>query len=110
MVAKIGVVGGPGDRRDEDLILLGNVTAKIFDRIIIKEDRDSRGRNPGEVADLIAKGIYQTNPDATHEVILDETEATNTALALAQADNLVVIFPEKVERAIGLIKEKIKNK
>jgi cyanophycin synthetase len=108
--AKIGVVGGPGDRRDEDLILLGNIAAKIFDRIIIKEDRDPRGRNPGEVADLIAKGIYQTNPDSTHEVILDETEATNTALALAQADNLVVIFPEKVERAIGLIKEKIKNK
>ena len=104
---KIGVVGGPGDRRDEDLILLGNIAAQIFDRIIIKEDRDSRGRNPGEVADLIAKGIYQTNPDSTHEVILDETEATNTALALAQADSLVVIFPEKVERAIGLIKAKM---
>ena len=108
--AKIGVVGAPGDRRDEDLILLGNIAAEIFDRIIIKEDRDPRGRIPGEVADLIAKGIYQTNPNSTHEVILDETKATNTALDLAQPDSLVVIFPEKVERAIGLIKEKIKNK
>lgn len=108
--AKIGVVGAPGDRRDEDLILLGNIAAKIFDRIIIKEDGDLRGRIPGEVADLIAKGIDRTNPDSSYEVILDETDATNTALALAQADNLIVIFPEKVEQAIGLIKEKIKNK
>lgn len=108
--AKIGVVGAPGDRRDEDLILLGNIAAQIFDRIIIKEDGDLRGRIPGEVADLIAKGIDRTNPDSSYEVILDETDATNTALALAQADNLIVIFPEKVEQAIGLIKEKIKNK
>ncbi|MGB5710298.1 MAG: cyanophycin synthetase, partial [Waterburya sp.] len=49
--AKIGVVGGPGDRRDEDLILLGSISAEIFDRIIVKEDQDSRGRKPGEVAE-----------------------------------------------------------
>ncbi|MEO1004503.1 MAG: cyanophycin synthetase, partial [Cyanobacteria bacterium J06638_38] len=67
---KIGVVGGPGDRRDEDLILLGTIAAAIFDRIIVKEDQDSRGREPGEVADLITKGIYQVNPDTICEVIL----------------------------------------
>ena len=107
--AKIGVVGGPGDRRDEDLILLGNIAAEIFDRIIIKEDRDSRGREPGEVADLIEKGVYQINPNKDRKVILDETEATNAALNLAQANDLVVIFPEKVDRAINLIQERIKK-
>ncbi len=104
---KIGIVGGPGDRRDEDLISLGRIAAEIFDRIIVKEDQDSRGREPGEVADLITKGIYQINPDTTCEVILSETEATNKALNQAQKKELVVIFPEKVDPAIKLIKERI---
>jgi cyanophycin synthetase len=103
---KIGVVGGPGDRRDEDLILLGNISAQIFDHIIIKEDKDSRGRQLGEVAELIQKGVYQISPDKTHEIILDEIEATNTALNQAQKDSLVVIFPEKVDLAIDLVKQR----
>jgi len=103
---KIGVVGGPGDRRDEDLILLGTITAQIFDQIIIKEDQDSRGREPGEVAELIQKGVYQVSTRKTQEIILDETEAINTALNRGSKDGLVVIFPEKVDSAIALIKQR----
>ncbi|MDJ0590729.1 MAG: cyanophycin synthetase [Pleurocapsa sp. MO_226.B13] len=104
---RIGVVGGPGDRRDEDLILLGNVSAQIFDSIIIKEDDDPRGRKPGEVADLISKGICQENPNLRYEIIFAETEAIETALERAENDNLVVIFPEKIEQAISSIKERL---
>lgn len=106
---KIGAIGGPGDRRNEDLMLLGKLSAQIFDRIIIKEDEDKRGRNAGEVADLIAKGIYQENPNCIHETILDEVEAINSALDRASSNNnntLVVIFPESVARAISLIKQR----
>lgn len=106
---KIGVVGGPGDRRDEDLILLGSISAEIFDRIIIKEDQDARGRKPGEVADLITKGVYQVNSDLNCEIILNEAEATNKALNQAQNNDLVVIFPEKVNPAIELIKQRMKT-
>ncbi|MGL6343205.1 MAG: glutamate ligase domain-containing protein, partial [Waterburya sp.] len=105
---RIGVVGGPGDRRDEDLILLGNISAQVFDHIIIKEDDDPRGRTVGEVADLITKGICQVNPNLSYTVILKETEAINTALDQVQKNNLVVIFPEQVNRAIDLIKQRIK--
>ncbi|MEO0849578.1 MAG: cyanophycin synthetase, partial [Cyanobacteria bacterium J06648_1] len=104
---KIGVVGAPGDRRDEDLILMGKISAQIFDQIIIKEDRDTRGRVRGEVADLIKKGIYQVSVDKTCEIILDETEASSKALSKAQTDNLVVIFPEKIDSAIKQIKQYI---
>ena len=104
---RIGIVGGPGDRRDEDLILLGKISAQIFDRIIIKEDEDTRGRNRGEVADLIAKGIYQENPQANFETILDETQAIKTGLNQANTDNLVVVLPESVSQAIDLIKQKL---
>ena len=105
---RIGVVGGPGDRRDEDLLLLGNISAQIFDSIFIKEDADPRGRKPGEVADLISKGICQANPNIAYEIVLEEAEAIDKALNQAQADNLVVVFPDKISEAISQIKSRIK--
>ena len=104
---RIGVVGGPGDRRDEDLILLGNISAQIFDRIIIKEDADPRGRKPGEVADLISKGICQQNPSLKYEIVLQEAKAIETALDYAEANNLVVVFPDKIDQSIDLIKQRL---
>ena len=105
---RLGVVGGPGDRRDEDLILLGKIAAQIFNYIIVKEDDDTRGRERGEVADLIVKGILEENPQARHDVILDEVEAIKTGLSKVNKDGLVVIFPESVSRSIDLI-EKYKS-
>ncbi|MGC8712160.1 MAG: cyanophycin synthetase [Leptodesmis sp.] len=100
---RIGVVGGPGDRRDEDFITLGTLSAGMFDRIIIKEDDDTRGRPRGEAARLIARGLQQAKPDCRFETILDETKAIQSALDSAPLNGLVVILPESVSRAIGLI-------
>lgn len=101
---RLGVVGGPGDRRDEDLILLGRLSAQMFDYIIVKEDNDRRGREPGEVAQLIIKGILEENPEAKYESILDEAVAINTGLDIVKEGGLVVVFPEKVASAIAVIK------
>ncbi|AFZ16977.1 cyanophycin synthetase [Allocoleopsis franciscana] len=100
---RIGVIGGPGDRRDEDFIELGKLSARIFDRIIIKEDDDLRGRPSGQASELISKGIIQEKPDCQYEVMLKETEAINTGLDRAASGGLVVILPETVTRAISLI-------
>ena len=102
---KVGVVGGPGDRRDDDLILLGKLSAQMFDRIIVKEDNDTRGRRRGEVADLILRGISQENASLRPEVILDETAALEKALSTVSEGGLVVIFPESVTQAIDLIEK-----
>jgi cyanophycin synthetase len=106
---KIGIIGGPGDRRDEDLILLGKIAAQVFDRIIIKEDEDKRGREPGEVAQIIASGISQENPQQKSAIILNEVEALENGLKEAQSGDLVVIFPESVTKAIALIEQRLSN-
>ncbi len=105
---RIGVVGGPGDRRDEDFMTLGRLAADIFDEIIVKEDDDNRGRERGSAAHLISQGIEQVlgkvpDPRVKYETILNEIEAVNTALDRAPAGALVVILPESVSRAIKLI-------
>jgi len=100
---RIGVVGGPGDRRDEDFVTLGKLAAGMFDRILIKEDDDTRGRPRGDGAKLILQGLEAAKTSIAYETILNETEAINTALDHAPEGSLVVIFPESVTRAISLI-------
>ncbi len=100
---RIGVIGGPGDRRDEDFIMLGKLAAEIFDRIIIKEDKDTRGRSPGEAAGLITQGIKLEQRNCRYESILDETTAISTALDEAPEGSLVVVLPESISLAISLI-------
>jgi cyanophycin synthetase len=103
--AAIGVVGGPGDRRDEDLIELGKLSATFFDRIIVKEDDDNRGRPWGDTAELIVQGIEQivTETPVPHTIMLNEAEAIAWALDNAPDNGLVAIFPDNVSRAIALI-------
>jgi cyanophycin synthetase len=103
---RIGVVGGPGDRRDEDFVTLGKLAADIFDYIIVKEDDDTRGRARGSASDLIIQGITQEKVNCRYESILDETQAINKALDMAPDGSLVVILPESVSRAIKLIKSR----
>ena len=52
----IGVIGIPGDRRDEDQREYGAIAAGAFDEIIVREDKNLRGRAPGETAANVARG------------------------------------------------------
>ena len=99
----MGVVGGPGDRRDEDFVALGKLAAEIFDHIVIKEDDDTRGRPRGEAAELIMQGIAQAADAPTPVVELDEASAIEWALDNAPDQGLVVVLPDSVTRAIALI-------
>jgi cyanophycin synthetase len=100
---RIGVVGGPGDRRDEDFVVLGQLAARMFDRIVIKEDDDTRGRARGDAARLIVEGVESAQTGVPYTIELHETTAVNQALDAAPQGSLVVIFPESVTRALELI-------
>ncbi|NMF59111.1 cyanophycin synthetase [Pseudanabaena yagii] len=99
----IGVIGAPGDRRDEDIIELGQLAAGMFSRIFIKEDKDLRGRKPRVVADLLRQGVEEVNSNIPCITILDEAEALTAALDSAPQSSLVVVFPDKVDAAIAII-------
>ncbi|MFL5733488.1 MAG: cyanophycin synthetase [Chloroflexia bacterium] len=101
----IGVVAAPGDRRDVDIQELAAVAAHTFDWIIVREDEDPRGREPGEVAHLIADTIARTRPSLPMTIIPDEGEAVAQALEMARDGDLVVIFVDRVEESIEQVKE-----
>ena len=99
----IGVIGAPGDRRDEDIIELGELAAGMFKQIFIKEDKDLRGREPRVVADLLRQGVESVDRNIPCITILDEAAAIAAALDSASPQNLVVVFPDKVDAAIAII-------
>lgn len=90
----LGVIGIPGDRRDEDAVALGRAAA-VCDAVVIKEDRDLRGRAPGEVAALLRQGCVAGGMVPHHvHVELREPAAVRKALSLARPGDTVVVFYE----------------
>ena len=103
----IGVLGIPGDRRDEDQREYGAVAATAFDEIIVREDKNLRGRAPGETATNVIEGVRKAkasgNARATRaEKILEEMTAVRAALRRAIPGDLVVCC---VDDAIGVHRE-----
>src|SRR5256714_3436654 len=55
---RICLVAAPGDRRDKDLREVGRIASQL-DYVIVKEDKDLRGREKGSVAELIIDGLME---------------------------------------------------
>ncbi len=90
---RIGVIATAGDRRDEDLVELGQASAAYFDDIIIREDENNRGRPRGTTAALIEQGVRSGDPSRVETIttVLDELEATRHALDRARDGDVVVV-------------------
>jgi cyanophycin synthetase len=103
----IGVIGIPGDRRNEDQQEYGAIAAAAFDEIIVREDKNLRGRAPGETASNVVEGIRTARGEgharATRaEKVLEEMSAVRTALRRAVPGDLVVCC---VDDAIAVYRE-----
>ena len=102
---KIGIISGTGDRRDEDIRALGEISAQYFDEIIIRCDKNLRGRTPDEIINLLKEGIDKVNPSLPTVIIPNEDEALEYAYANTPQGSLVTIMCDVVARALDKIKE-----
>ncbi|MBX2907556.1 MAG: cyanophycin synthetase [Taibaiella sp.] len=100
----VGIIAGVGDRRDEDIISLGEAAARIFDEIIIRQDKNLRGRTEQEIIDLMTRGIHNVDPLKKITVIKKESEAIDFALQNAVKDSFVVITSDVVPDALEQVK------
>ncbi len=102
----IGVIGMPGDRRDEDMVEYGALAATAFDEIIVREDRNLRGRQPGVTAELVAEGIRSGKGNGSRALkvdkVLNELTAVRAALRRANRGDLLVMC---VDDAVAVYKE-----
>jgi cyanophycin synthetase len=99
------VIALPGDRANWIAQTAARVAARGFDRILIKEDRDLRGRQPGEMAKLLCQTIHEEVPYRECSVVLDEREALLAALSEVKDGEVIVVFYEKLEPILEVLKQ-----
>ncbi len=100
-----GVVGIPGDRKDESVMEVGGICAKFLDYTIVKEDKDLRGRDQGEIADLIVEGLVGENKNTKYEVVFNEKDALIKAISMAEKGDYIVVFFEDMQPLVKVIEE-----
>lgn len=103
----IGIIGVPGDRLDSNVLQVATIAGSYFDYLYIKEDEDKRGRKPGEIAKLLEKGVSSSG-NTNYEIVIDEIDALEKAIDNSKPGDLIIIFFEKFEPLVKLVKDKIR--
>ena len=98
---RIGIITAPGDRRDEDLRTVGRLSSKL-DRVIVREDKYRRGREPGEISSLITEGLREGGmSDHQFEVVYNEAEGLARAINQMEDNDLVFILADDVPAVLS---------
>jgi cyanophycin synthetase len=102
---KIGIISGVGDRRDNDIREIGKIAGRMFDHIIIRNEKHLRGRPEEEINGLIIEGIQEANRDISYECIPKEIDALKHAMSLAEEGTFITALSDVINNAIELVQE-----
>jgi cyanophycin synthetase len=105
----VSIIGTAGDRRDDVLVALGKIAAERSDSVYIKENlRYLRGRQAGEIVDLLKRGVLEAGARARlagifpseHAALLSALDRTETgdAIAIMCVQDQLAIYRELRER------------
>ena len=100
---KVGIIAGVGDRRESDTNEIGSIAAEMFDEIIIRQDKNLRGKTERELIQLLKNGIQKNHPQKKTTVIENEKEAVTFAIKNAIPGSLVVICSDVVTEALEVV-------
>ena len=103
---KVGIISGTGDRRDEDIREIGRISAGCFDEIIIRQDKNMRGRTPEAIVDLLVEGINENKKrDIPITILHKEKEAIMYAYENVKPGAIITIMCDVIPDALQFIKE-----
>jgi cyanophycin synthetase len=95
----IVVLAAPGDRRDVDIMDIGQAAAGHFDLYVCRRDDHRRGRDSTEVPEMLRKALLERGvPEASIVIVPDEVEAVDHALRSAREGDLVLVFADALTR------------
>ncbi|WP_297797186.1 cyanophycin synthetase [uncultured Eudoraea sp.] len=101
---KVGIIAGIGDRREEDNTEMGSIAAEMFDEIIIRQDKNLRGKSENELINMLDAGIKKHDPNKKTTIIPSEKEAITHAVTHAEKGSLIVLCSDVVPDALDLVK------
>jgi cyanophycin synthetase len=81
------------------------IAARMFDHIIIRQEKHLRGRLDEDINRLILEGMHSVNKKLTHELIPIEIEAIKHAISIAEPGTFITALSDVVTNAIGIVQE-----
>ncbi|MBJ6110200.1 cyanophycin synthetase [Hymenobacter sp. BT523] len=102
---KIGIVSGLGDRRDEDTLGFARIAGRIFDEVILRQDRDLRGKSAEFLRDIMERGLRLDKPDLKITYIEKEPDAIDHLLQHTPQGGVGVIFTENISATLAKLDE-----
>jgi cyanophycin synthetase len=102
---KIGIVSGLGDRRDEDTLGFARIAGRIFDEVILRQDRDLRGKSAEFLRDIMERGLRLDKPGLKITYIENEPDAIDHLLKHTPKGGVGVIFTENITNTLAKLDE-----
>jgi cyanophycin synthetase len=99
----VAAVTLPGDRCDDLVMDTAREVARCFDRVVVYEDEDLRGRRSGEMTRLIIDGLTDARPDVRIRTAGDLKDAVGMALGLATPGEPLLLLYEKLQPVADLL-------
>ena len=96
--AAVAAVTLPGDRRDDLLMQTAGAIAAWFGNVVLYEDSDKRGRQAGEMLNLLSSAMLSARPGIECAHAENPTDALRAALTLARGGPVLFVY-EKLTMA-----------
>lgn len=93
-----------GDRRDCDLVRIGELLGAAFDRVILYEDHSVRGRPDGEIMRLMREGVAKGSRTTEIQEIRGAVAAVEAGLACAQPGEFVLIQADTIDETVQFLR------
>ena len=102
---KVGIIAGIGDRREQDNNEMGAIAAEMFDEVIIRQDKNLRGKSEQEIIKMLHDGILAQDPNKKTTIIPSEREAILHAVRNAIKGSLIVLCSDVIPDALDLVNQ-----
>ena len=89
----------------EDIKDCAVIAARMFDHIIIRQEKHLRGRTEEEIINLIIDGIKSVDKAVTYEIIPKETDAIKHAINIAKDGTFITALSDVITNAIEVVQQ-----
>jgi hypothetical protein len=98
-----------GDRRDSDLINMGELLGNAFDRVILYEAHTIRGRAPGKIAELMREGLVCGKRVTEVEEIEGAIDSMEFALNTVEPEELLLLQADTIDESVNFVRDYIER-
>lgn len=94
-----------GDRRDSDIVQVGELLGDAFDHVIVYEAHTIRGRQLGEIAQLVRRGLASGQRVRVVDEIDDTIEAMEFALDNVHSGELLLLQADAIDETMDFVRD-----